>query len=431
MPVFIFYSRQFVMYGWSDVVILLLIIIFGMRYIKKSEKKYLFGTLVLIGIGIWEYLWFAWFVIGFLLTIPLFQKQIKLKAKLQDSKFLMMSVSFLVLGFIPIILMHITHLKSALIPFIYYTVFMKSNYLDANNSDFINNFFERVEEFVSVLINPRIGLWFANVSGVDSAETMTYVYLILFVISVIIALVYIAKKNQNYKRIAGILIIIITVLVTSSFTVSGFGAIQLAPLLPFVFILIAKCMDVLIDSNKIKNRFSKIKYNPNLVIAALFIFVMLIQIPFIINNYDILENAPNSKAHIPYENLNVYLKENNLKPVSLSWHTDRNMVVYTNGEQAPILLDMRTSQEGYPENKKTWMQLETTEFFTDKHLFVSHIYPKVPDCPLSPLPENIEMKCMPYYLMESASKRTEKELKIIDFPLPDGKAYLRTFQIVN
>jgi len=92
---------------------------------------------------------------------------------------------------------------------------------------------------------------------------------------------------------------------------------------------------------------------------------------------------------------------------------------------------MRTSQEGYPENKKTWMQLETTEFFTYKHLFVSHIYPQIPDCILSPLPENIEMKCMPYYLMESAAERTGKNLKIVDFPLPDGKPYLRTFQIVN
>jgi len=165
MPVFVFWSRQFVLYGWSDVVILLLIIIFGMRYIKNSEKKYLFGVLFLIGIGIWGYLWFVWFVIGFLFTIPLFYNKINLKSKLQDSKFLLLITGFLGLGFIPLIIQHIIHPKGALIPLIVNTISDKSGFLflTSDNTNFIGNFLMRIEHFVVILIHPKMGLFFSDV----------------------------------------------------------------------------------------------------------------------------------------------------------------------------------------------------------------------------------------------------------------------------
>ncbi|MDE1867921.1 MAG: glycosyltransferase family 39 protein, partial [Thaumarchaeota archaeon] len=81
LPSFVFYSRQSSLYDWTDLCVALLVVIFGVRYLKYKKTLYLFASLFLVGIGVYEYLWFVWIVIGLLATIPLWIKKIKFDKK--------------------------------------------------------------------------------------------------------------------------------------------------------------------------------------------------------------------------------------------------------------------------------------------------------------------------------------------------------------
>jgi len=132
------------------------------------------------------------------------------------------------------------------------------------------------------------------------------------------------------------------------------------------------------------------------------------------------------------------------------------------------------------------MKLESTSLFNDKNLFILNTYPTkfrqnlYPDvkyfgesnvCPMTGIgkfitsytictqekctsknfsglsleEQNILIKklssvnednlthymCIESYFVEQAAIRTDKSLEVIDFPLPDGTPFLRTYRVIN
>jgi len=72
-------------------------------------------------------------------------------------------------------------------------------------------------------------------------------------------------------------------------------------------------------------------------------------------------------------------------------------------------------------------------YLSEEFLFVMYTYPEMPNCSEVPVPseKNFGYKCAQAFLIESAAERNNKSLEIIDFPLPDGNPYLRSFRFLD
>jgi len=461
MPAFVFYSRQFVAYDYALISIMLLVIIFGIRFLKTLQIKYLAGTLLPIGFGIWAYLWFLWFVLGFIVTIPLaikifnskFSKKIikndlKKKNKIESSVnnrkklgFVFLSICFLVLGFTPLILQYVEFQERSLIPHLFRAVGIGGE-AEPLNANFVENLVKRGGHLVEILEHPRMGLWFSNVF-VPSHETISYSYIIMLMISLPVSLIYAMGRKAKSKSIIGLLLVFVTFIISSSYTLEVFSPNHLLFLLPLIFIIIGLGIEIISKNKKVIKTFEifRIKISSNVLIATITIVIILTQLPFLIDNYKILENDPTANTHIPYQNLASYLNEKNLTPVSMGWWTDRTMVVYTNGEYAPVILysgvPMNTEfNDSLKENMKPLEQhsLEANRnYLSEEFLFVMYTYPEMPNCSEVPVPseKHFGYKCAQAFLIESAAERNNKSLEIIDFPLPDGNPYLRSFRFLD
>lgn len=462
MPAFVFYSRQFVAYDYALISIMLLVIIFGIRFLKTLQIKYLAGTLLPIGFGIWAYLWFLWFVLGFIVTIPLaikifnskFSKKIiktdlkkknKIETSLKDQKKLklvFLSICFLVLGFTPLILQYVEFQERSLIPHLFAAVGIGGE-PEPLNANFGENLVKRGSQLVEILEYPRIGLWFANLFDLRFSETISYSYIIMLMISLPVLLIYAIGGKVKSKSIIGLLLVFVTFLISSSFTLQVFSPIHLLFLLPLIFIIIGLGIEIISKNKKVIKTFEifRIKINSNVLIITITIVIILTQLPFLIDNYKILENQPNANAHIPYQNLASYLNEKNLTPVSMGWWTDRTMVVYTNGEHPPVLLRSNVPMniefnDSFKENMRTLEQyslLYNRNYLSEEFLFVMYTYPEMPNCSELPVPSEKQFgfKCAQAFLIESAAERNNRSLEIIDFPLPDGNPYLRSFRFLD
>ena len=211
---------------------------------------------------------------------------------------------------------------------------------------------------------------------------------------------------------------------------------QLVSLLPVAALVIGIGIEIISTNKKLlkTTSFSRIKPSSDHITLVIVIAVIITQIPILIEGYGILENNPTAHTSFPYNNLNLYIKDNSLEPISLSWYTNKNIVVYSNGEIVPeVHTHLHPRLELNDEFKKSMKPLESITTLEKNNLFIVYVYPEIPDCSISPLPNKFEShyKCAQFYLVESAAERNNKQLEIIDFPLPDDTPYIRTFRMIG
>lgn len=454
LPMFVFYSRQSATYDWLLIVFSLLIIIFGFRYLKTGKIRYLFGSLVPIGLGVWGYSWFIWFVLGLLFIIPLLIKHMIKNTNtvysnatvLQGSlsslyyrhkiKFIILSLIFLIIGSSPLILQQFLHPNESLFSFIVSTVQNTNNgYAGASqNSDFIGNLVMRGHHFFDILGNSlSVGLRYASLH--DPVIQTSYVFPLLFSLSITISIIYVIYRRKNFKRILGLLLLISVIMITSCFTTSSFNQNQLGLVLPLIFLLIGRSIEIITTSATQLHIFSFLKNNSNYVIFSVVAVLIFSQIPILVQGYELLETSPTAFSYVSYEQLNNFIKANNLTPISTDWSVIRLLTPYTNGEQ--ILHSSGVSFSPYmefgPKEKESMTKLESLNLLNEKYLFVTNIYPIAPQCSKYPLNQAYQdqYRCAQIYFIQSAADRNNKHVKIVDFPLPDGTPFLRAYRFVN
>jgi 4-amino-4-deoxy-L-arabinose transferase-like glycosyltransferase len=460
LPMFVFYSRQSLTYEWSLISFALLIIIFGLRYLKTLKIRYLFGSLFLIGMGIWGYLWFLWFVLGLVATIPVVIKSMKFKLqpaveelsrngkflrpiqlKHNKIKFIITVPISLLVGFTPIIISYFHNSSpSHLVPFLLRTISGEhTGYGAGSNTNIAGNIVERSHHLFDMLGHLNTGLWFSSAHYTQQNymdNDTSYVLYFLFLAMIVVLLIQIFYNRRKSKRIIGLMLLIAVTLLSSSFTVSSFQPVQLGILLPFIFLVIGKGIDTIVSNKKLLNFFSFLgrKNSSNYVTLGIVSFLVITQIPILIKGYDIIENAPYSGAYATYEKLNLYLKENKLIPVTGSFNVVRGIVVYTNAEQIPIPVTVGDPGMKFDEKtKRTLPVLESKGLLNKKYLFIISVYPFEPPCSTLPVSHLYDMghNCAWLYFVESAAIRNNKTLEKIDFPFPDGTPFLRTLRFVD
>jgi hypothetical protein len=450
-PFFAFYSRQSITYEWILLSIALLIIILGLQYLKTSKIRYLGFALFLAGIGVYGYLWFFYFIFGFILTIPLWYKIVKKKminqesktihndnpSKNKRSKLVILSILSLIAGCGPLILSYLTNPYYSLVPFLLRTLDFskKTSYLQANNLDISSHVLLRFSHFFDLLSKPGLGFYVSNL--LHPWNEITYVIPIILVITTMVSIIYVAKKKPHYKKILFLYLFILGVFIFSMFTVSGLNALQLGILLPFLAILMARGIEIISINTKIIQYLQSFRkqISSEHIALCIVLVIILIQIPTLASGYRSLETDPSTKANIPYENLNSYLEKNNLVLVSLGWFTDRTPVFYSNGKHVPILIPGNTIPTGIlnETTEKNMVKLESLNLLDTKYAFLLYLYPKEPDCSkgYDPHPVALAPVCADAYFVESAANRNHLNLDKIDFPLPDGTPYLRVLRFVN
>lgn len=450
-PFFAFYSRQSITYEWILLSIALLIVIMGLKYVKTSKIRYLGFALFLVGIGVYGYLWFFYFIFGVILTIPLWYKIVKKKMmnkvpnvdhrnnapQNKKSKLVILSILSLITGCGPLILSYLTHPYYSLIPFLLRTVDFskKTSYLKVSNLDIINHILLRFGHFFDLLSKPGLGFYVSNL--LHPWNPITYVIPIVLTITVIISIFYVAKKKSHYKKILFLYLLISGIFIFSMFTVSGLNALQLGILLPFLAILMAKGIEIISVNAKILSYIQSFRkqLSSQHIALCIVLVIILVQIPTLASGFRALETDPSTKINIPYEKLNSYLEKNNLVPVSLGWFTDRTPVFYSNGKHVPILIPGNTIPAGVlnETTKQNMVKLESLNLLDTKYAFLLYLYPNEPDCGKMNDVNTITSApvCADTYFVESAANRNHLNLEKVDFPLPDGTPYLRVLRFMN
>lgn len=410
LPSFVFYSRQSTLYDWLDLCIALLAIIYGLRYVRSLKSSYLFVSLFLLGIGTYEYLWFGWILFGLILSAPLWIKKIHF-----NLKFILTSIIAISVGFSYLLIEYIVIPSQSLIPFIISTISgNSSDYTHPNNENFIGNFLMRLGDLSGFLSKPAIAFEFFNSNHVF--DDVNYVFLILFIMATIICLIWVFKKRDTTGKTKSLLVLVLGIVLASVFTISELLPIQISIILPFVMIIIAKGIDLLISY------FVKSSVSINRIMPIIIGGLLLTQIPTLINGYDAMTNSSTAETESVYHRINSYVLENNLRPVSLDFFTAKVLPFYSNGTIVPVVMQWTLPQINELNKFREPMPTIDSMDLKLNYIFLYYSYPNYPNCS-NP---SFEQKpvCGDIQFIENYAKKNHRSIQKIEFNFTDGTPFV-------
>jgi len=413
LPSFVFYSRQSPLYDWTDLCIALLVIIFGMRYLRHRKILYLASSVFLLGVGVYEYLWFVWIVIGLLCTIPLWIKKIKF-----GKKFVIALSVALIVGFGHLIIGYVLSPTQSLVPFAVMTLTgNNTQYPHASNANFFGNAMMRSNDLFGFLSKPSVAFSFYNSNL--SFDVVNYTFSVIFGITTIALIIYICKRRQDARKIGSILILILGIFVSSMFTISEFLPIQISILLPFLFVSIGKGLEIILSP--LRKR--RLDY---LVLIAI-ILIGSTQIPTIISGFDYIRDSSTAQTAGVYDEINSYMSQNHLKAVSLDFFTAKVIPFYSEGKVIPVVMRWTLPQNSELDKLREPMSEIDTLDLRSNYIFLVYSYPNFPDC-THPSFEQKPVCDDLSYIENYASKNNLKAQKT-NFLLPDGTDFVTGFEL--
>ncbi len=410
LPSFVFYSRQSTLYDWLDLCIALLAIICGLRYVRSLKPSYLFVSLFLLGIGTYEYLWFGWILFGLILSTPLWIKKIHF-----NLKFILTSIIAISAGFSYLLIEYIVIPSQSLVPFIISTIYGNNpDYTHPNNENFIGNFLMRLGDLSGFLSKPAIAFEFFNSN--HTFNDVNYVFLILFIITTITCLILVFKKRDTPRKISSLLVLVLGIVLASVFTISELLPIQISIILPFVMIIIAKGIDLLMS------HFVKSSVPVDRIMLITIIGLSLTQIPTLIDGYDSMARSSTSETENVYHRINSYVLENNLKPVSLDFFTAKIIPFYSNGTIVPVVMQWTLPQTNELNKFREPMSTIDSMDLKLNYIFLYYSYPNYPNCS-NP---SFEQKpvCDDIEFIENYAKKNHRSIQKVEFSFIDGTPFV-------
>ena len=365
-----------------------------------------------MGVGVYEYLWFAWIVIGLLCTIPFWIKKIKF-----DKKFVIALFLALVLGFSHLIIGYMLSPTQALVPFVFDTLFGNSTqYPHPSNANFIGNAMMRSSDLFGFLSKPAVAFSFYNSNL--SFDTVNYAFSFIFLATTIALVIHICKRRQDSRKIGSVLVLILGIFVSSMFTISEFLPIQMSIMLPFLFVSIGKGLDVLLSP--LKNR--KLDY---MIIAV--VLIGLTQVPTLASGFAFMQNSSTAYTGQVYCTINSYLIQNNLKPVSLDFFTAKVLPFYSDGKIIPVVMRWTLPQSNELNKLREPMPEINSLDLKSNYIFLAYSYPDFPDC----TKPTFEQKPVCYDLdyIDTFAGKNDLKIQRTNFTLPDGTLFVTGIQL--
>ena len=424
-PLVIFYSRQSLTYDWIVLALALCVLYLGMRFLKGGSLANLCVAVSLVGIMLWAYLFTAWFVLGILAALPLCATAIRSRA---ISKIRLTAVSAsAAAGAIPLILQHAMSPYNSPAALLLRTVSGQSTTVVSNNFDFVQNLDARSGHFFDILTRPHYGFTFASLEwGWHPFEP---VFFILFAASAAFGVLWIVKRMDGWRRVAGLFVVLAVMFLASTFTVSHLSIMQLGIMLPFVFMLVGASLDKIARISAVR----ALRAKGSLAVACVVAVVAASQAPVVADGFVQVASEPHSGYMHAVDGLDSYLSEG-LVPVEMDFWT-RSMFFMMDGKHVPIKVrigaDIGTGFD--QESRDAMLTAEDFDLVRTDVAFVIYAYPRVLDCgadmDASMIP--LSNQCGQAHFVESTAERHGLDVEVRDFDLPDGTPYYRVLRMVE
>ena len=440
-PLFVFYSRQGIMYDWIILAFALLALYFGVRFVRGGSLWNMGAAILLSFMIIWAYLSSAWFVLGAMAATPVCYASFRARGLRITRKAALAGAVFALAGAAPFLAHY------ALIPDYSYIQLILATLEDAaseapgarlapgtDNSAFFQNLQTRSGHLHSVLANPAMGFWASAVRQPDGAHGPSAydpTFAVLFLAGVGAALAEVARRGPYRRGAAGLLVVLAVIFAASTFTVTVLNPLQLGLMLPFVFLLIGlgaeRATRWLARRKALERRGVGQRHLVLLLVGA----VAVSQAPHVYGGFEFLGGDLARGYPVPAGALGKHLSDNGLTPVVMDWNTHKSLFFVLEGKALPLRIIGEFEKYEWNQQIRDGMHTaESADLVRDDLLFVIYSYPEILDCSrdLSPPDIAASNQCAQAYFVESAAERNGLDVVVKDFELPNGYPYYRTLQ---
>ena len=345
-PLFVFYSRQGIMYDWVILAAALFVLYFGVRFVRGGGLPNLGAAILLSFVITWAYLSSAWFVLGAVAAIPVCYASMRARGLRITRKAALAGAVFALAGAAPFVAHY------ALIPDYSYISLILTTLEDAaseapgarlapgtDNSAFLQNVATRSGHLHSLLTNPSMGFWASAVRQPDGAggpSTHDPTFAVLFLAGASVAVAEAARRGPHRRSAAGLLVLLAVIFAASTFTVTVLNPLQLGLMLPFAFLLIGFGADRatrwLARRKALERRGVRQRHLVALLVGA----VVVLQAPHIYGGFEFLDGDLARDYPVPAGELGRHLSENGLTPVAMDWNTHKSLFFVLDGKFLPL-----------------------------------------------------------------------------------------------
>jgi len=442
-PTAVFFSRQGIMYDWIILAVALLVLYFGTRFVRGGGLWNLGAAILLSFLIIWAYLSSLWFALGIIAALPVCYASLRGRGLGITRRTALAGAAFVLAGAAPFAAHYLASPHGSTVGFVLATIQdagslePSSGYLhpSTDNSDVIGNLGVRAGHLHSLLARPAAGFTFAGLSPPDELSGRLGAYdatfAALFIAGLGAALAEIALRGRYRRRAAGLLLVLAAIFVSSTFTVSVLGALQLGIMLPFVFLLIGCCTDSVTRQLARRKALARRGVRQIHLVLLMIGAVSALQAPHIYGGFELLGSDGAAGYLEAAGQLGDYVRESGLTPVTMDWYTHKSLFFLLEGAAVPIAA--RGEFEAYEFDggvRDRMLTAESAGLVRDDLLFVVYAYPELLDCSrdLGPADMSRSNQCAQAYFVESAAERNGLGVIVTDFELPNGHPYFRTLQ---
>ena len=418
-PLVIFYSRQSLTYDWLVLALALFALYFGTRFLRGRSLWNLWAALSLIPVMLWAYLFTAWFALGVLAAAPLWAAALRNRA---SGVRLAYASCASAVGAIPLALQHAISPHGSPTALLLRTLSGDSATLASDNFDLAHNLAVRAYHLYEILAKPHHGFHFANLDGWDRFDPT---FLLLSAAGFAFALFWVAGKKENWRPMAGLLVLLSVMFVASTFTVSFLSIMQLGILVPFIFMLVGGSLDGIVG---------RIWRGRGWAVAACIVAATVaVQAPVVADGYSHLAGQPYSQYEHAAGELDAYLSERGLAPVEMDFWT-RSLFFEMDGRHVPVKVRIGADNgTGFdPASRGAVLTAEDVDLVRTDVAFVIYTYPEVLDCGSDMDASQIPLanQCLQAWFVEQAAERNGLDVVVRDFDMPNGYPYYRALQMV-
>ncbi len=340
-------------------------------YRAKNFLAFILGML-LLSLGLSIRVWFAWFIGGLLCSVIVFKKKIKKKMGRKIWVYILLGLFIFIFGNF---LFVYYNLKTEFSTVHYIIDKFSLTQTNINNFQYLKNLLQRIQVFTYFISGrwsfEEQGSWFQRswdhphpLEKIPISHMLPWAFYISFIwlaMSLLFRRPCFAKKKIKF-----FLILILTILLLSPFTLSSLGGPHLFILYPFVVIIIAIAVVDFMKRNKITNFF----------ISIVFLIIILINIKVVISwQYYFNQTGGIGNNSNAIHSLVAWLKEKNISELLVcDWGFTENIVFLSEGRIFPRNMYSLPGTFPYGSGNEDIVFIENCKkyFINEKNFYLFH-----------------------------------------------------------
>ena len=428
-PFFVFFSRQGTMYDWVILAIALLVVYFGIRFVRGGSLLFLAAAVLSAWLMIWGYLYALWPVLGMLAALPFCVASARRRRR-DLRRAALCAVALGLVGFAPFAAQFASGAGGSWLGFLLQTVTGDNVHVAADNTDVAGNLSGRLGHLHDLLTRPAMGLW-----GALHVHTpwnpFNPAFAILLGAGASVGAAAVLRRAEGWRRFAGLFTVLAVTVACSSFTVTGLNPVQLGVAVPFAFVLMGGGLGR--ATAWLSGRLERTGLRQWHLVVVIVAVVAASQAPHLHAGFADMAEEPGSRYMRAAGDLDAYLSAEGAVPVALDWWTQRSLVLVLYGDPVPVAFVSSSWEKHLEFNDNVRAELRTVQSPVDLEdaAFVMYTYPEELDCAGDVSPVDMRSnQCAQEYLVESLAERAGLKVETNDFGLPDGTPYYRVLRAV-